>query len=114
MRSGAAGTHYTSSGTLPMIPGVDGAARQDGTRLLRRRRRRHRDDGGQGMVDARRSVVLPTDVERVWTEPESPRCARCSCRRKVRAGRTPTLPSSAANFQYDLEGQFFVDRSARR
>src|ERR1700734_1540508 len=27
VRSGAAGRHYTSSGTLPMIPGVDGVAR---------------------------------------------------------------------------------------
>src|SRR6202042_859962 len=27
VRSGAAGRHYTSSGTLPMIPGIDGVAR---------------------------------------------------------------------------------------
>src|ERR1700761_9100161 len=32
VRSGAAGAHYTSSGTLPMIPGVDGVGRRpDGT-----------------------------------------------------------------------------------
>ncbi|MGV9713055.1 quinone oxidoreductase family protein [Gordonia sp. NPDC003424] len=31
-RSGASGTHYTSSGTLPMIPGIDGVGRRaDGT-----------------------------------------------------------------------------------
>ncbi|MDE3131239.1 MAG: zinc-binding alcohol dehydrogenase family protein, partial [Acidobacteriota bacterium] len=27
VRSGAAGAHYTSSGTLPMIPGIDGTGR---------------------------------------------------------------------------------------
>src|ERR1700733_10546147 len=27
VRSGASGTHYTSSGTLPMIPGIDGVGR---------------------------------------------------------------------------------------
>src|SRR5689334_182857 len=33
VRSGAAGAHYTSSGTLPMIPGVDAVGqRPDGTR----------------------------------------------------------------------------------
>ena len=32
VRSGAAGSHYTSAGTLPMIPGIDGVARRrDGT-----------------------------------------------------------------------------------
>lgn len=71
MRSGAAGTHYTSSGTLPMIPGVDGwpatalvyfAADDDVIGTM----------ADKAMVDARRSVVLPTDVERVWTEHEKP------------------------------------------
>src|SRR5580692_11105099 len=34
VRSGAAGAHYTSSGTLPMILGIDGVgARPDGRRL---------------------------------------------------------------------------------
>src|SRR5689334_436308 len=34
VRSGAAGAHYTSSGTLPMIPGVDAVGqRPDGTRV---------------------------------------------------------------------------------
>src|ERR1700744_2965301 len=30
VRSGAAGRHYTSTGSLPMIPGVDGVARLPG------------------------------------------------------------------------------------
>jgi len=34
VRSGAAGQHYTSEGTLPLIPGVDGVGRlPDGTRV---------------------------------------------------------------------------------
>ena len=34
VRTGAAGRHYTSTGTLPMIPGVDGVAqRPDGKRI---------------------------------------------------------------------------------
>ena len=33
VRSGAAGAHYTSTGKLPMIPGIDGVGRRpDGTR----------------------------------------------------------------------------------
>src|ERR1700733_5164262 len=34
VRSGAAGRHYTSSSTLPMIPGVDGVARLRDGRLV--------------------------------------------------------------------------------
>src|SRR6476469_5846225 len=34
VRSGAAGAHYTSSGTLPMIPGIDAVGqRPDGRRI---------------------------------------------------------------------------------
>jgi NADPH:quinone reductase-like Zn-dependent oxidoreductase len=34
VRSGARGSHYTSSGTLPMVPGVDGVGRRaDGTQV---------------------------------------------------------------------------------
>jgi NADPH:quinone reductase-like Zn-dependent oxidoreductase len=34
VRSGAAGAHYTSTGTLPMIPGVDGVGRRSDGRLI--------------------------------------------------------------------------------
>jgi len=34
VRSGAAGAHYTSSGTLPMIPGIDGVGRTADGRLI--------------------------------------------------------------------------------
>ncbi len=42
VRSGAAGRHYTSTGTLPMIPGIDGvrlATSPDGAPGLLRRPR---------------------------------------------------------------------------
>src|SRR6201996_3359101 len=34
VRTGAAGRHYTSSGTLPMIPGIDGVGRLPDGRLV--------------------------------------------------------------------------------
>jgi NADPH:quinone reductase-like Zn-dependent oxidoreductase len=61
VRTGAAGTHYTSSGTLPMIPGIDGVGlRPDGTRLYFVAA----DDvigtmAEKALVDARRSIELP-------------------------------------------------------
>jgi NADPH:quinone reductase-like Zn-dependent oxidoreductase len=69
VRSGAAGKHYTSSGTLPMIPGVDGVGRLPDGRLVYFAA----DDDVLGtmadkaLVDRRRSVELPdgADVARV-------------------------------------------------
>jgi NADPH:quinone reductase-like Zn-dependent oxidoreductase len=69
VRSGAAGQHYTSSGTLPMIPGVDGVGRLPDGRLVYFAA----DDDVLGtmadkaLVDPRRSVELPagTDVAKV-------------------------------------------------
>ena len=69
VRSGAAGQHYTSSGTLPMIPGVDAVGRlPDGTVA-------YFASGSdvlgtmadKALVDPRRSVTLPpgTDVASV-------------------------------------------------
>src|SRR5580704_802500 len=65
VRSGAAGAHYTSTGTLPMIPGIDGVGR--------------RPDGGliyfaaendvigtmadKAVVDRRRAIDLPDHVD---------------------------------------------------
>ncbi len=64
-KSGAAGTHYTSTGKLPMIPGIDGVGRRaDGTRIYF-----VADDHVLGtmaenaVVDVRRSVELPDDVD---------------------------------------------------
>jgi NADPH:quinone reductase-like Zn-dependent oxidoreductase len=67
VRSGAAGAHYTSTGRLPMIPGIDGVARSsDGTL-----RYFLADDGMLGsmaestVVDLRRSVPLPAGADAV-------------------------------------------------
>jgi NADPH:quinone reductase-like Zn-dependent oxidoreductase len=65
VRTGAAGAHYTSSGVLPMIPGIDGVGQ--------------RPDGGliyflaaddalgtmadKTLADARRSIELPGDAD---------------------------------------------------
>ena len=65
VRSGAAGAHYTSSGTLPMIPGIDAVGqRPDGTRIYFVAA----DDVTGTMADkalasARRSIVLPDDAD---------------------------------------------------
>ena len=65
VRSGAAGTHYTSTGTLPMIPGVDAVGqRPDGTRIYF-----VSDDdvagpmAEQAVADMRRAVVLPVGAD---------------------------------------------------
>lgn len=65
VRSGAGGTHYTSSGTLPMIPGIDAVGRRpDGKQIYF-----VADDQVLGtmaekaLVDQRRSVELPEDVD---------------------------------------------------
>src|SRR6202035_4788812 len=61
VRTGAAGRHYTSSGTLPMIPGIDGVGRLPDGRLVYFAA----DDDAMGtmadkaLVDPRRSVELP-------------------------------------------------------
>ena len=65
VRTGAAGRHYTSSGTLPMIPGIDGVGRLPDGRLVYFAS----DDDVMGtmadkaLVDPRRSVELPAGVD---------------------------------------------------
>jgi NADPH:quinone reductase-like Zn-dependent oxidoreductase len=69
VRSGASGEHYTSTGVLPMIPGVDGVARLSDGRVVYFAA----DDDAPGpmaersLVDPRRSVDLPdgTDVAKI-------------------------------------------------
>jgi NADPH:quinone reductase-like Zn-dependent oxidoreductase len=65
VRSGASGTHYTSTGTLPMIPGIDGVGRlPDGQRIYFV----VPDDtwgsmAERAVVDPRRTVPLPENVD---------------------------------------------------
>lgn len=67
VRSAADGTHYTSNGVLPMIPGVDGVGRTSGGSLLYF----VADDDGLGtmaeyaVVDRRRAVSLPSGADPV-------------------------------------------------
>src|SRR5262249_10789261 len=63
VRSGAAGTHYTSTGELPFVPGIDGVGRRpDGKRIY------FVADGTmaeQAVIDVRRSIELPDTVDAV-------------------------------------------------
>jgi len=65
VRSGAAGRHYTSTGTLPMIPGIDGVGTlPDGRRVYFV----VPDDvwgsmADHAVVDLRRTIQLPEDVD---------------------------------------------------
>jgi NADPH:quinone reductase-like Zn-dependent oxidoreductase len=65
VRTGARGAHYTSSGALPMIPGIDGVGRRsDGTTVYF-----VADDdvigtmADRALVDAGRSIDLPEGVD---------------------------------------------------
>jgi NADPH:quinone reductase-like Zn-dependent oxidoreductase len=65
VRSGASGMHYSSTGRLPLVPGVDGVGRRaDGSLVYFAC-----DDDQYGslatraVVDARRTIPLPTDVD---------------------------------------------------
>jgi NADPH:quinone reductase-like Zn-dependent oxidoreductase len=65
VRSDAAGRHYTSTGALPMIPGIDAVGRRpDGKRIYF-----VADDGHFGtmaekaVVDQRRAIELPDEVD---------------------------------------------------
>jgi NADPH:quinone reductase-like Zn-dependent oxidoreductase len=65
VRSGARGTHYSSTGTLPMIPGVDGVGRRADGKLIYFVAA---DDvigtmAQQAVVDVRRAIELPDDVD---------------------------------------------------
>src|SRR6202046_5228902 len=64
VRTGAAGGHYTTTGKLPMIPGIDAVGRRpDGTRIYF-----VADDHVAGtmadkaLVDVRRAIELPAGV----------------------------------------------------
>ncbi len=65
VRSGASGAHYTSTGTLPLIPGIDGVGRLADGRLVYFV---SADDAcgsmaERALVDLRRTIELPTDAD---------------------------------------------------
>ena len=65
VRSGASGGHYTSTGKLPMVPGVDGVGRREDGQLVYF----VADDDLVGpmatrtVIDSRRSIVLPDGAD---------------------------------------------------
>ena len=65
VRSGASGAHYTSTGALPLIPGIDGVGRSEAGELVYF----VAFDGAFGslaertVVDRRRAVALPDDAD---------------------------------------------------
>lgn len=63
-RSGASGTHYTSTGKLPLVPGVDGVGRRSDGALVYFVAD---DDIGslatRTVIDSRRCAVLPGDAD---------------------------------------------------
>jgi NADPH:quinone reductase-like Zn-dependent oxidoreductase len=65
VRSGADGSHYTSDGSLPLIPGIDGVGRTaDGGLLYFVLQDTTRGSmAEQAVVDVRRSVPLPADSD---------------------------------------------------
>ncbi len=67
VRSQADGSHYTSSGELPLVPGIDGVGRTpDGTlRYFLLPETTMGAMAEQTVVDLRRSVVLPSDSDPV-------------------------------------------------
>ncbi|MBB3606667.1 NADPH:quinone reductase-like Zn-dependent oxidoreductase [Mycolicibacterium sp. BK556] len=66
VRSRAAGTHYTSTGALPLVPGIDGVGRApDGTLRYFVVATDLGAMAEQTLVDLRRSVVLPDDADPV-------------------------------------------------
>jgi hypothetical protein len=73
VRSGAAGAHYTSSGTLPMIPGVDAVGRRpDGTRVYLAELPSLVAEITAGTIAVTATTMPLADVEKIWPQPEAP------------------------------------------
>ena len=90
VRSGAAGAHYTSTGTLPMIPGIDAVGRRpDGRRVYFVAA----DDvlgtmADKALAGTRRSIVLPdeADAAKVAAAMNPAMSSWVALRRRVRLG----------------------------
>lgn len=67
VRSGASGAHYTSTGALPLIPGVDGVGRRaDGALVyFAVDDTRHGTMATKAVIDQRRTIALPDGVDAV-------------------------------------------------
>ena len=103
VRSGAAGRHYTSTRTLPMIPGIDGVGRLPDGGLVYFA---VPDDvwgsmAGQAVVDARRTVPLPdgADVAKIAAAMNPAMSAWVALRRRVplRSGQSVLVLGATGN-----------------
>ena len=87
VRSGASGSHYTSTGKLPMVPGIDGVGRRQDGQLVYF----VADDDLTGpmatrtVIDTRRSVELPdgADVVKIAAAMNPAMSAWVALRRRV-------------------------------
>ena len=87
VRSGASGSHYTSTGKLPLVPGIDGVGRREDGRIVYF----VADDDLLGpmatetVIDTRRSVELPegTDVLQIAAAMNPAMSAWVALRRRV-------------------------------
>ncbi len=95
VRSGAAGTHYTSSGRLPMVPGIDAVGRREDGRQIYFV---VGDDALGTMAEkavahARRSIELPdgADVRRIAAAMNPAMSSWVALRRRVETVRDQTV-----------------------
>ena len=103
VRTGASGRHYTSTGTLPMIPGIDGVGQMpDGQRVYFV----SPDDtwgsmAERAVVDRRRTIPLPehADPAKVAAAMNPAMSAWVALRRRVplQAGQTVLILGATGN-----------------
>jgi len=103
VRSGASGTHYTSTGKLPLVPGIDGVARSADGRIVYF----VADDDLLGpmatrtVIDSRRSVPLPegTDVVKIAAAMNPAMSSWVALRRRVpiEAGQSVLILGATGN-----------------
>jgi NADPH:quinone reductase-like Zn-dependent oxidoreductase len=103
VRAGASGSHYTSTGKLPMVPGIDGVGRREDGRLVYF----VADDELAGpmttrtVIDTRRSVVLPegADVLKIAAAMNPAMSAWVALRRRVpiEAGQSVLVLGATGN-----------------
>jgi NADPH:quinone reductase-like Zn-dependent oxidoreductase len=103
VRSGAAGRHYTSTGKLPLVPGVDGVGRRADGRIVYF----VADDDLVGpmatrtVIDSRRSVPLPegADVVKIAAAMNPAMSAWVALRRRVpiQAGQSVLILGATGN-----------------
>jgi NADPH:quinone reductase-like Zn-dependent oxidoreductase len=103
VRSGAAGTHYASTGELPMIPGIDGVGRRADGQLIYFAAQ---DEtlgtmADRALVDVRRAIELPdrVDVAKVAAAMNPAMSAWVALRRRVpiQAGQSVLVLGATGN-----------------